>query len=206
MAADLLSWILAASASLAPGNSYQLLAEAIANRVTQEAPLWKDDHDRRKTAAVLVAVAFRESSLRADVVGDRVHGQPTSYCAFQIHLPHGATTAEGWTGPELLQDPDRCVTSALRMIRLSMRICPQHPLAWYAEGPRGCKSKRAQSISRDRMAIAKWLIRTVVVPKSTAHRFFPPHRRGRLLGLSKIPEPSRRSGAASSAASASARA
>jgi hypothetical protein len=96
-------------------------------------------------------------------VGDHRAGKPTSFCAFQLHLPWGAHTAEGWTGEELLEDPAKCVTAAMRMLRISMKVCPSHPLAWYASGPAGCESARAQRISRDRIAIAQRLVRDVHV-------------------------------------------
>ncbi len=159
----LLAWVLAASTTLVPQRSHDELASAIATRAEAEQPLFKGDTDRRKTASLLLAIAFRESTLRADVVGDMKHGKPTSFCAFQIHLPSGAKTAEGWTGDDLVQDPDKCVTAAMHMIRASMKICPEHPLAWYAEGPNGCSSRRAQNISRDRLAIAQHLVRVVKV-------------------------------------------
>jgi hypothetical protein len=101
----LLTWVLAASSFLAPACQQDQLADAIASRAEVEAPLFKGDEDRRKTSALLVAIAFRESSLRADAVGDHVAGKPTSFCAFQIHLPFGANTAEGWGGMDLVEDP-----------------------------------------------------------------------------------------------------
>jgi hypothetical protein len=161
----LLPWVLAASSLLAPNRSHERLGEAIVARVEAEPPLFKDDDDRMKTTAFLVAVAFRESSLRHDAVGDRVKGKPTSFCAFQIHLPWGRKTAEGWTGEDLLEDPDKCVAAAYRMLRISVRTCAAHPLAWYAEGPNGCSSTRAQRISRDRLALARRLVRKVSVPE-----------------------------------------
>lgn len=161
---SLLAWVLAASSTLAPARSHDVLAGAIARRAAAEAPLFKDDVDRHKTSALLVAIAFRESSLRADAVGDMVGGKPTSFCAFQIHLPWGSKTAEGWTGADLLEDPDKCVTTAMRMVRVSMKVCPMHPIAWYASGPAGCANVRAQRISRDRVALAQRLAREV--PKS----------------------------------------
>lgn len=163
----LFTWVVAASSLLAPlrpATEYDALAEAIANRALAEAPLFKGDDDRHRTSALLVAIAFRESSLRANAVGDRIGGKPTSFCAFQLHLPHGERTAEGWSGEELLEDPYKCVTAAMHMLRISMRVCPSSPLAWYAAGPAGCESARAQRISRDRLAIAQWLIRGVRVP------------------------------------------
>jgi hypothetical protein len=161
---SLIAWIAAASTLLAPGRDHDQLTAAIASRAEAGAPLFHEDDDRRRTAAFLVAIAFRESSLRADAVGDHVGGKPTSFCAFQIHLPWGAKTAEGWTGADLVEDPVKCVTAAMRMLRISMRVCPSAPLAWYAAGPAGCTSPRAQRISRDRMAIAQRLIRDVRLP------------------------------------------
>jgi hypothetical protein len=157
----LFTWVVAASSLLAPARQHDELARAIANRVEAEAPLFKDDEDRHRTAALLVAIAFRESSLRAAAVGDHVGGKPTSFCAFQVHLPWGAKTADGWTGSDLLDDPEKCVAAAMRMLRVSIRVCPSSPIAWYAAGPAGCESPRAQRISRDRMAIAQRLLKDV---------------------------------------------
>ena len=154
------AWVLAASSTLAPGRSHDRLAEAITNRVEAEAPLFKNDEDKKRTASFLVAVAFRESSLKADAVGDFRNGKPTSFCAFQVHTWDGRTT-EGWSGPDLAEDPNKCVTVAMRMLRQSMKSCPDHPLAMYAEGPKGCESPRGQRISRDRLAIAQHLLRKV---------------------------------------------
>src|SRR3954470_3730483 len=109
----LLAWVMAASSLLAPARQHDQLASAIATRAEAEVPLFKGDEDRHKTSAFLVAIAFRESSLRADAVGDHVAGKPTSFCAFQIHLPIGAKTEEGWTGTDLTEDPEKCVTIAM---------------------------------------------------------------------------------------------
>lgn len=162
----ILTWVLAAAASLAPTRTHEQLANAITAVVEREEPLFRGDEDRRKTAAFLVAVAFRESSLRPDALGDRVGKAktPTSFCAYQIHLPWGKKTPEGWSGEDLAGDPDKCVTVAFRMMRESARACPAHPLAFYAEGPPGCTSERAQRISRDRMALAQHLLKKVTVP------------------------------------------
>lgn len=163
----LFAWVAAASTLLAPARHHDELATAIANRVEAEAPLFKGDEDRHRTAALLVAIAFRESSLRAAAVGDHVGGKPTSFCAFQVNLPWGRKTPDGWTGQDLLDDPDKCVAAAMRMLRVSMQVCPSSPLAWYAAGPAGCQSPRAQRISRDRMAIAQRLLRDVHVGDDT---------------------------------------
>lgn len=143
-------FVIAAMSVLSPGRDHERLGAAIAAKVDAERPLFAGDTDHRKTAAYLVAIAFRESSFRLDAVGD--HGG--SYCAFQVHRTSGGSRA-------LLDDPDACVAAAFAMLRTSGLVCPAHPLAWYAEGPGGCASLRAQRISRDRLALAAWLARTV---------------------------------------------
>lgn len=143
----------AAMQLLAPGRDHSVLSAALAKRVDAELPLFADDHDRRKTAAWLVAIAFRESSLTLDITGD--HGR--SFCAFQIHQSAGGTKA-------LLTDADACVAAAFVMLRTSMRLCPSFPLAWYAHGgaaAAACSSTRAQRLSRDRMALSKRLLAEV---------------------------------------------
>lgn len=144
------AFVTAAAHLLAPQRDHSVLDAAIAARVEMEAPLFANDSDKRKTAAYLVAVAFRESSLQLDAVGD--HGQ--SLCAFQIGRSSGGTVA-------MLTDADACVAKGFAMLRTSMRLCPAFPLAWYAaggDGAKACASVHAQRLSRDRIALSKWLV------------------------------------------------
>lgn len=149
---SVLPFVLAAMATLAPGRDHEELGSAIAQVVESERPLFAKDTDRRRTAALVVAVAFRESTFVADAVGD--NGR--SFCALQIHSSSGGSAA-------LLKDPEACVRKGLEMLRTSLRLCPKSPIAWYARGPRGCEMPKAQRISRDRMAIAKHLYKNVRV-------------------------------------------
>jgi hypothetical protein len=144
---SVLPFVLAAMTQLAPGRDHSELGSAIARAVDADRPLFEHDAERRRTAALLVAVAFRESTFHAKAVGD--HGQ--SFCAFQIHRSSGGT-------PALLEDVDACVRSGLTLLRTSLRVCPSSPIAWYAAGPAGCKNDRAQRISRDRMNLAAYLV------------------------------------------------
>lgn len=167
----LLAWILAACAFLAPGRNVEGLSKALAKRIDTEAPLFKDDNDKLRTAALMVSVAFREGSLQADIKGDKnKQGQFTSFCTFQVHVPPGTKTVEGWTGEELAADPEKCVAAALRLMRESVRMCPKHPVAFYAEGKtiETCDSQRAQRISNDRMALARRLIKETKVESDGA--------------------------------------
>lgn len=141
-----LSWVLAAMLLLAPGRDHAELGAAIAKVVDDEPPIFRDDTEKVKTAALVVAVAFRESTFRNDAIGDKGH----SVCAMQIY-----------DGPrELLTDPVACVRRGLAMLRTSAKIDPKNPVAFYARGP-GWKTETAQKISRDRMALAQRLVREV---------------------------------------------
>ncbi len=140
--------VLAAMLSLAPlRDRAELgeLADAIAHVVDDARPLFRDDETRAKTALLVVAVAFRESSFRNDAVS-----RTGDHCLLQVH-----------GRPELADDVVACVRVGLAMMRESFRMCREHPLAFYAEGPRGCSSARAQRISRDRLALAERLYRAV---------------------------------------------
>lgn len=142
----LLTWILAAMTALAPGRDHAALGNAIATVLAEEAPLYTDDADRRRTAALVVAVAFRESTFRNDVVGDGGH----SVCAMQIY-----------DGPRyLLDEPEACIRWGVKMLRQSIKVDREHPVAFYARGPRW-RTPQAHGISRDRTNLAGWLTRTV---------------------------------------------
>lgn len=147
-----LPFVLAAMTTLAPGRDHAELGGAIARVAEAERPLFEKDVDRRRTAALLVAIAFRESTFVPNAVGDG----GTSFCAMQIHRSSGGS-------PELLEDTEACVRKGLAMLRTSLRACPKSPVALYASGPRGCASPRAQRISRDRMALAARLFKKVEV-------------------------------------------
>lgn len=124
--------VLAWMHSLAPGRDVDALAWAVAINAVD-----------KTEAAIITAVAFRESSLVADAVGDHGH----SVCAMQIY-----------DGPKtLLDDPIACVRRGTLMLRASRRVDPENPIAFYARGPRW-KIEEARRISRDRMAIAKRLM------------------------------------------------
>jgi hypothetical protein len=137
--------VLAWMSSLAPGRDHVEAASTIAGVVLDEAPIFRDDADRLKTAALVVAIAYRESAFRNDA-----RSTTNDHCMMQVNRR-----------PDLADDPAACVRVGLAMLRESMRMCPAHPIAFYASGPRGCDNARAQRISRDRMAIAARLLREV---------------------------------------------
>ena len=106
---------------------------------------------------LLVAVALRESNFAPAAKGDFHGGKATSFCAFQLHLPGGSRTAEGWSGEDVAADVTKCTQAALRRVRQSQTTCSFLPkeerLAVYAAGR--CDSEAGRRLSRDRMALAK---------------------------------------------------
>ncbi len=135
-------FILAAMNSLAPGRDHTELGGAIARVVLDGKPLFAGDETRIRSAAFLIAVAMRESSLKNDAVGDNGH----SVCAMQIY-----------DGPRsYLTDADACVRRGVEMIRESFAACRSLPieerLALYARGK--CDSAEGRRLSRDRFALA----------------------------------------------------
>lgn len=165
MAPVTLPFVLAAMSAVAPGRDHTTLGTAIANVVEAEAPLFRGDHDFRRTESLIVAIAFREGSLLLSVEGDHdckrrddakrcvEKGAPRSFCTMQIHDSSGGSAA-------LNADPEACIRTGLGMVRRSMRACSLVPLAWYAVGgppERACVSAYGEKISRDRIALAKWI-------------------------------------------------
>jgi hypothetical protein len=140
---DLPTFVLSAMTALAPGRDHAALSQAIVATVAEAPALFLDDEDRTKTAALIVAVAFRESGLRASALGDGGR----SYCAMQVHASSGGSAA-------LNEDPLACVRAGRRILAESMRVCRAHPVAYYARGGRW-DTEEARRISRDRVALAR---------------------------------------------------
>ncbi len=138
-------FVMSAMGLLAPNRDHTELGGAISRVVLEEKPLFRGDESKLRTAALVVAIAFRESSLRNDI-----SSKTDDWCAMQVNRR-----------PDLAKDPEACIRVGMTMLRESMRICPAHPIAFYASGPGGCDNARAQRISRDRMTIAARLVREV---------------------------------------------
>jgi hypothetical protein len=136
----MIQFILSIALLLSPARDHSHFSETVASILPTVPPLFADDTDRKKTAALLTVIAYRESSFRLTA-----KSRTNDFCWFQIH-----------DRPDLQEDPAECVKVAIRMLQESMRMCPAHPIAFYAEGPKGCMSPRAQRISLDRMSLAKW--------------------------------------------------
>lgn len=146
-----IAYVIACMLHLAGGDPARLLAlaSAIADVVETRGPIFAGTDGARRTAALLVAVAWRESSFRVDAVGD--HGR--SVCAYQIL--DGARS--------LLTDARACVDAGYTHLARSVRACPAHPVAVYARGQ--CASEDGRRISADRTRIARELLGIVTKPK-----------------------------------------
>jgi hypothetical protein len=158
---------------------YQQIAESIAT-VSRQDPLFPGDQGPARTAALLVSVAYHESGFRRDIdlglgrerngrTGENDYGR--SWCMVQMHLgkrlirtpegqfveDSGQTTAEGWTGRDLIADRIKCFTAGRNAIRRSLSACRSLPrskrLAAYASG--SCESELGQLLSTTRMRTAQ---------------------------------------------------
>lgn len=149
---NVLSFVLAAMASLVPDGDHTELAAAVARAVEADPPLFANDEQRHMTAAYYVALLYRESNFDNGAIGD--NGR--SYCAGQILLGK-RKTPEGWSGEDLIADPDKCLTVVSRMLRESFHACRRLPVserqAVYVRG--SCSSERGRQMSRNRYHLAK---------------------------------------------------
>jgi hypothetical protein len=137
----MVAWILVLMLALQPRapwrDSYEETAKAIANVVTEEAPLFAGAEAKERTAALLVALAWAESRFDPKAVGD--HGRSVGlYQIFSANLP----TSEGFKREDILGNPTNATRVALRMLRQSMNVCGKRPieerLGWYASGNAQC--------------------------------------------------------------------
>ena len=138
---DLAAWLLAASARLLDasghaGHPSQAVVDAIASEATADPVAG----DQMHTAALLLVIAFRESSYRVNVQGDGGH----SCGLYQTPCPRTPHDAPGQT------------RLALAILRQSFTACPDAPLAPYASG--SCSSSAGRRISAQRIAQAKALL------------------------------------------------
>jgi hypothetical protein len=92
-----------------------------------EPPLFGGPQGRAQTALLLASVAFYESGgYRRDVdfgIGKRARGDSgRSWCILQVNIGDG-TTAERWTGRDLVDDRQKCLRVGLRRMRQSFEWC-----------------------------------------------------------------------------------
>jgi hypothetical protein len=159
--AMLTSWILSLMTLLQPEApwvaTYPATASAIEQAVREQPSLFPDDPEGpAKTAAILVALAWSESTFKPNAVGRRgVRG------LYQI----------GAKGD--LADPLVSSRLALEMVRESFRLCAKRPtnerLAIYAAGGTSCKDPPAEALAKSRFRVMKglWLVKQRPPPTPT---------------------------------------
>lgn len=152
-------WILATVIQLTAGtNTYRLraetqeemtarytsIAEDLASVVTASDPLFPDDDNRVKTAALMLSIASHESGFVKFVDGGRNRGDKGhSWCLMQVNvgygtLWYGTPEMRKWTGVDLISDRKKCFKAGLEALRISITRCPAGPngasLNMYATG------------------------------------------------------------------------
>lgn len=137
------AWILAAMLFLQPHGHHEALARATTVAIESEPALWVGDESKLKTAALVVAIEFRESSFRNEAISKTNDG-----CAMQIN-----------GRPDLTKDPEGCVRLGIKMLRAALARCSG--IQTYVGGRGGCHDERATRISNDRLAIAGRLLAEV---------------------------------------------
>jgi hypothetical protein len=167
------TWVLGLMLATQPtapwSDTYAATAEAIADEANAHPLAGGPAH----TAALLVAVAWYESTFKPDASGDCTDGGssvacsapravPHSFCLMQIHESN--LRGLGTTRAEVMTDVRACVRAGLRMITESLRVCRSAParerLRWYAGGGPVCTATEdAKRKSAHRMALTEKLLR-----------------------------------------------
>jgi len=167
---------------------YHEIADAI-TEVTldeDEPSLEWHDYDKKKTLALVIATAHRESGNFAREVdfgigieGVRDHGN--SWCMMQINLPPGRRhinldgrkykyDPNGWSGRDLVEDRKRCFKVGLHVLRAHWFQCWKnqytHRLASYLSG--SCDSNVSKEESTVRVNLASWISRMKFDSNETA--------------------------------------
>jgi hypothetical protein len=155
-------WILSLMMLLQPRapwiGTYEATASAIDQAVQEEESLFPDEPDgRAKTAAILVALAWAESTFKPNAVGyGGVRG------LYQIG-GHGN-----------LSDPLKASRVALELLRESFRLCAKRPvnerLAQFAAGGSSCKAPGEEALKKSRFRVSKglWLVKQKPPPSDDA--------------------------------------
>lgn len=149
------------SAPPAPwASTYDATAEGMAHVIQDpaERPLYEGADGRERTAALLVSLAWFESTFKPGAVGDcGADGEKPRACKpGELGRSHGLFQVQG-AGD--LTDTRAATRAALVLLRQSFKACKKRPpsewLGWYAAGGNDCD--RGLSESRHRFQKAQWL-------------------------------------------------
>lgn len=131
---------------------YESISRDLAEVIDRELTTQKE---KEQMAATILAVTYHESGWHKHVdfgIGPRSRGdQGRSWCLAQVNIGLGVTP-EGWSGKDLVEDRQKCLTAAVRTIRKSFGACRglplEHRLSAYASG--NCLRGREASARRMR--------------------------------------------------------
>jgi hypothetical protein len=113
----------------------------------QLAPLVTGEHARPRTALLMLAVAYFESTFARGIDEGRIRGDHgRSWCMMQIKIGKGRTQ-EGWSGRDLVADRRKCFRVGHRMLRESLATCASVP-----EDARLGAYVRGRCLKRDRVS------------------------------------------------------
>jgi membrane-bound lytic murein transglycosylase MltF len=154
------AWILSLMQLLVPhapyADTFPATAAAI-EKVAHEAPLYDDDDGIVRTVAELVSLSFHESHFDPRAV-DKT-GQSVGLA--QVDVSNLASL--GLSKREELFDPETNLRAALKLMRISHRLCSYRPaedgLANYASGGGTCRVPEGLVASRRRMRLATALLK-----------------------------------------------
>jgi hypothetical protein len=127
-----------------------------------EPPLFGGPDGRAETALFIASVAFYESGgFRRDVelgTGKRARGDAgRSWCLMQVNIG-GGVTEDRWTGPDLVNDQDKCIRAGLHRMRESFRHCSGQTfidrLSGYTDGR--CRDGANAAHRRTKRAVEFW--------------------------------------------------
>lgn len=148
-------WIMAASAVASSGQRHlsQRVADAMATAADGDYAM----------AAIEVSLAWFEGANlqdpRGSGIGNSDHGQ--SWCWGQVYLPGNGRTVEGWTGPQLAEDPLKCARVVVRLVKQSMLASPACDGCGLTVYAKGHDTPIGRQQSQARMALARRILTEV---------------------------------------------
>jgi hypothetical protein len=140
---------------------YEAIARTVARVAFDEAekPLYEGPRARERTAALLLALAYHESSFRRDVdfgIGPQAHGGGPYHCLLQIRVDE--RTPDGWTGRDLVADREKCFRAGLHLLQRSRKHCKkQGPDAWLRLYASGHCTRGRVAVEKRLDTLARWL-------------------------------------------------
>lgn len=136
-------------------DTYPITAAAI-DKVAHESPLYEGEDGVEQTAAELVALTYYESRFDAKAVNKKQD-------SFGLGQIHSSNLKSLDLTKEQLFDPETNLRAAIKLIRISHRLCKWHPreerLTNYASGGGTCSVPEGLVASRRRMKLAMAILR-----------------------------------------------